>query len=577
VPRLIVRIEKQPPRQVEIGGGSGPGSPIRIGRSAECEVVIENAGVSRTHALILSEGRHSVIEDAGSRNGVFVNDVRVERCRLSRGDRIRLGPNVELEFLPDEDSALGRSRSRFAGATSAWPRSALLWLAATLRRPSYLLKPLDPSGGDRELALREHVVTVGREEPSRLLLEEESVSRLHARLDCEGASLFVTDLKSQNGTLVNGEPVLRAALEDGDVVQFGNLRFEVLRREEIAWKRVGIAAAGVAALLALGFGVAMLSDLLTERSAVAEAQKRLRDQAALSLQKGIAAYRRGEPDYARGYLLYAADVLQFSNLAPAGASIARPQELFRPLMNSLPEEDRDTDLAKILDPTAIPAARARLENVSDREYVAHQTRRIAIELGQDEVVPEGFVDQVWKFVDGFSRDEWFQRVLDRSRDTQPKLRNMLRDAHLPEVFCYVAWIESGLSPRALSRAGALGLWQFMESTARAHGLRVDSAKGIDERTDVIKSTQAATRYIGNLIRTFGREQFMCALASYNRGESGVRRAMEKIPDPMMESSRKYWYLVEQGLLPRETSEYVARIFAAQILAEDPERFGLRRP
>jgi membrane-bound lytic murein transglycosylase D len=70
---------------------------------------------------------------------------------------------------------------------------------------------------------------------------------------------------------------------------------------------------------------------------------------------------------------------------------------------------------------------------------------------------------------------------------------------------------------------------------------------------------------------------MCALASYNRGENAVWRAMEKIPDPMMESSRKYWYLVENRLLPRETSEYVPKIFAAQILAEDPERFGLRSP
>jgi hypothetical protein len=338
-----------------------------------------------------------------------------------------------------------------------------------------------------------------------------------------------------------------------------------------------MAGAGAVILLALALGMGQLSDLLTERSAVAEAQQRLREQAALSLRKGIAAYRRGEVDYARGYLLYAADVLQFSDLAPEGASISQPGELFRPLLDALPPEDKNVDLAEILDPTAIPAARARLENVSDREYVAHQTRRIAIELGQDEGVPEGFEEQVWKFVDAFSGDEWFQRVIDRSRDTQPKLRNMLRDAHLPEAFCYVAWIESGLNPRALSHAGARGLWQFMESTARMHGLRVDSAKGIDERTDVIKSTQAATRYIGNLIRTFGREQFMCALASYNRGESGVRRAMEKIPDPMMESSRKYWYLVEQGLLPRETSEYVAKIFAAQILAEEPERFGLRRP
>jgi membrane-bound lytic murein transglycosylase D len=168
------------------------------------------------------------------------------------------------------------------------------------------------------------------------------------------------------------------------------------------------------------------------------------------------------------------------------------------------------------------------------------------------------------------------RVMDRSDGLHDRLEGMMQEAHLPAVFTYVSWVESGLDPRATSGVGARGLWQFMAPTTRQYGLRVDRGGGVDERTDVNKSTRAATQYIGNLIRKFGREQFMCALASYNRGEGAVWRAMEKIPDPMMPSSKKYWWLVERKLLPRETSEYVPKIFAVRIIAEDPERFGFQR-
>jgi membrane-bound lytic murein transglycosylase D len=117
----------------------------------------------------------------------------------------------------------------------------------------------------------------------------------------------------------------------------------------------------------------------------------------------------------------------------------------------------------------------------------------------------------------------------------------------------------------------------MIPTARQYGLRIDPASGLDERTDVTRSTTAASKYIANLLRKFGPEQFMCALASYNRGEGGVWHSMEQIPDPMMPSSKKYWYLVQHDLIPEETSKYVPKIFAAAILAGNPERFGFQRP
>jgi membrane-bound lytic murein transglycosylase D len=180
------------------------------------------------------------------------------------------------------------------------------------------------------------------------------------------------------------------------------------------------------------------------------------------------------------------------------------------------------------------------------------------------------------FIEQFTRNpRAFQPRLDRAPRVHPTLRAILTAAHLPEVFCFVSWQESTLQPAIVSPAGARGLWQFMPGTARDYGLRVSG--DVDERTDPVKSTEAASRMIGDLLRVIGREQFMCALASYNWGPGNVRKALLKINDPMMPASKKYWYLVQNGLMPKETAEYVARIFANMIVAQAPERFGLTRP
>jgi pSer/pThr/pTyr-binding forkhead associated (FHA) protein len=549
------------------------GDEFVVGRAPECEIQIDEDGISRRHAVLRrTSSGDFILEDLGSRNGTFVNGERVDRAPIRPGDRMRLGQGVELSFDPEEGGTgprgdAGSAVERRGGGPFAW-----------FREVEYGLRPAGARPGAPMHALRSRVTTVGREASAGLAIDDESVSRVHAKLARDGDELVVTDLKSRNGTEVNGEPVLQAVLDHGDELRFGDVAFTVVRREGTSWRRMGMAAGSLAGLVVLVFGAMKVSENLAERGAVAETRRRIERQAVQSVSKGIAAWRRGEADFSRSYLLYAADVLQLSGLAPPGASLDRPRELFRNVARELPPGDRDFDFGLALDPGAAAAARARLEDLTPREMVERETRRIAVELGQDEGVPVGFVDEVWSFVDGYMRHPGtFQGYLNRSPRLHPMIVRKLKEAHLPEVFAYVSWIESGLDPQATSPVGARGLWQFMPATGQGYGLRVDPASGVDERTDPIRSTEAATRYIGNLIRKFGREQFMCALASYNRGEGAVWRAMEKIPDPMMESSRKYWYMVENRMLPQETSQYVPKIVAAAILGQNPERFGFRRP
>ncbi|HWE22679.1 MAG TPA: lytic transglycosylase domain-containing protein, partial [Myxococcales bacterium] len=146
---------------------------------------------------------------------------------------------------------------------------------------------------------------------------------------------------------------------------------------------------------------------------------------------------------------------------------------------------------------------------------------------------------------------------------------------LPEEMGYVAWVESQFDPYAESPAHAKGMWQFMDFRAREMGLRVDSR--IDERTDVVKSTRAAAKYLANLLAEFGSDSFMLAIASYNKGENGMRRVLHQLaqePGGFRKEKRDFWHLYRLKKLPDETLEYVPQILAAAIVGNNAQKYGL---
>ena len=143
------------------------------------------------------------------------------------------------------------------------------------------------------------------------------------------------------------------------------------------------------------------------------------------------------------------------------------------------------------------------------------------------------------------------------------IREILRIRGLPEELAFTAMIESGFNPMAVSRAGAVGLWQFMAATARRYGLRVDS--WVDERLDPEKSTFAAAAYLRDLHQQFG--SWMLAQAAYNAGEVRVLRAIRAT------GSTDFWALARTGLLKRETKEFVPQIIAATLIGRDPAQYG----
>ena len=147
---------------------------------------------------------------------------------------------------------------------------------------------------------------------------------------------------------------------------------------------------------------------------------------------------------------------------------------------------------------------------------------------------------------------------------EPILRNY---PDIPRDILLLPLLESGYDPHALSPSYASGIWQFIDGTSSCLGLRNDSY--VDERRDILKSTDAALRHLRDLHQQFG--SWEVALAAYNAGAGAVRRTMGNDI-----SAKGFWATVDrQGFRP-ETNEYVARYAALMLIYKHTVRFGIEK-
>lgn len=177
--------------------------------------------------------------------------------------------------------------------------------------------------------------------------------------------------------------------------------------------------------------------------------------------------------------------------------------------------------------------------------------------------------RVEKWIRRFRSDQRpvFQQMLDREGVYGGLIRAKLRQRGMPEDLLYLAMMESGLSPRAVSGASAVGVWQLMVPTALQYGLRVDS--WVDERRDPVRATDAALDYLQWLHQRYG--SWYLAAAAYNAGPSRVDRVLDQYADGRSGQEDLYWKVI--GHLPPETRAYVPRMLAAAYLAQYSDAFG----
>lgn len=167
-----------------------------------------------------------------------------------------------------------------------------------------------------------------------------------------------------------------------------------------------------------------------------------------------------------------------------------------------------------------------------------------------------------------NRRKSLEQIMARSNYYFPMFEEVLDRHDLPLEIKYLAIVESALNPRAKSRMGATGLWQFMFTTGKMFGLDVSSY--VDERSDPLPATEAASSYLKSLNNSFN--DWNLALAAYNCGPGNVSKAIRRSG-----GATDYWEL--RRFLPRETAGYVPAFLATMYIFEYAEAHGFntKRP
>jgi membrane-bound lytic murein transglycosylase D len=158
----------------------------------------------------------------------------------------------------------------------------------------------------------------------------------------------------------------------------------------------------------------------------------------------------------------------------------------------------------------------------------------------------------------------FQEILGRSGKYMPMIAKVFNQEGLPEELGYLALLESEFVVNTTSRNGAVGLWQFIATTAKRYGLRID--EWVDERRDPVRSTRAAAAYLKDLHDYYGR--WYLATAAYNAGPGNVDKALQQ------SGAKDFWHIKPKAQLTEETRNFVPKFVAISLIAMNPSQYGL---
>ena len=207
-----------------------------------------------------------------------------------------------------------------------------------------------------------------------------------------------------------------------------------------------------------------------------------------------------------------------------------------------------------------------LDNYSDTEYdlISDEVIKARLSSIQNEVIKPKFVPAVRSYIKTYTvkRRDRTEAMLGRTAIYYPMFEKMLAESGLPTDLKYLSVVESALNANAVSRSGAVGLWQFMPATGRECGLKIN--RTVDERKDPQKATEAAIKYLTRLYNRYNNWEL--ALAAYNGGPGRVNRAIKR------GRSKNFWKI--RRYLPRETRSYVPAFIAATYINHYYNQHGL---
>lgn len=182
-------------------------------------------------------------------------------------------------------------------------------------------------------------------------------------------------------------------------------------------------------------------------------------------------------------------------------------------------------------------------------------------------IPMVVNDKVLAWVDLFQNNSVYRKSFiggyERYGLYEDMIHEVMREEGLPQDLIFVAYLESTYKTNAYSRARAKGIWQFMTTTGRQYGLRID--RYVDERSHPEKSTRAAARYLKDLYATFN--DWHLAMAAYNTGAGNVLRGQRR------SGKQDYWSIAKTRYMHRDTKNFVPAILALALMGKNPQKYG----
>ncbi|MGA2403564.1 MAG: FHA domain-containing protein, partial [Syntrophobacteraceae bacterium] len=439
---------------------------------------------------------------------------------------------------------------------------------------------------------------IGRADECEVRRSESKVSRFHAEVRFAQGKWWLIDLKSTNGTYVDGESTDKIALTGSTRVEFGPggpvLSFSVEAPE--GGKKAQPVDLSITQLQKHYFeerpGQSAGAHTMMIRAVYGQLKKKQQRRFALiigalvCLVLSLGAYAVLKHLESNKQKALAEDIfyaiksseIEFADLL----RLARQSKDVQALETIKKYQARQSELEGKYN-EFLKGLDVYGKSKSEEERLILS---IAHTFGECEVaMPDPFIKEVRNYIAKWKSTPRLGRAIELAKKNGyvGKIAETMQANGMPPQFFYLGLVESNFDARACgppTRFGiAKGMWQFIPTTARNYGLRTGPMVELrqfdpeDERHDFLKSTRAAAEYIRYIYDTQAQASGLLVMASYNWGENRVIRLINTMPENPRE--RNFWRLLSQykAKIPQETYDYVFYIVSASVIGENPRLFG----
>jgi hypothetical protein len=457
--------------------------------------------------------------------------------------------------------------------------------------------------GSKEILLHNSKTTFGRGSDAEFRFEDDGLSRLHASIYVDGDRVWIVDENSSNGTFVNGLRVAPAGtpLRTGDAIKIGNSTIMNIRISEQAPEPAPVygsaqtANAGSEqpqqfsltsilpiALIAIAFFVISVSAVIIGYRLLSRGQAQV-------------AYNAADPDFEDDSEPTKKKASPSPKSSPAGNSDSNPSN------TSITDSPTANSTASI----PVPSGKLYLSmsDTEKRQYLADKAMKMAQVIGNNssDPIPDAALDKIKGFADGYAKrintkplggcrfGDNLQVTYERASKNAPFVVKAFNEKGTdPRIGLYLAMIESEHCVCLQSPTGPLGMFQFTYATAKLHFEPSDGVvKGAKPPNGHVRcqpepSARAAASYMKALTGRYGTgpASVPLAIGSYNSGEGGLSSNLVKALESNTGLPRDFWTLIAKGdILSKqfqsENFKYVPKFFAAAIIGENPQDFGLK--